>query len=360
MKIAIIISAKKNTGSISVFRDLINEYLTDSKLEVELFYLDNINDLEFKCSSTKINQFGILKSYNYDIVHSTGIRPDFYVFLNKFKFPEKTKFLTTIHSFIEIDLRNSYGWSIARVASIFWFWILKRFDLIVVLTESAKQYYSKRIENNIDVVNNGRSRLELHQISNLEIVKLTEFKSKYFIIATHARISKIKGLDLVIKSLVKLEDCAFVVVGDGPELDNLKRLAKHLNVSDRCLFLGYRKNVGSYFSYYDVFTMPSYSEGMPMALLEAVSFRVPCLTSDIEVFQEMFADDEVIKFISFDTNEFVTKINQMKDTCLRKSIVEAAYKRYLNFYTAEVMAQNYKKLYSKLNLINDIPYQSEV
>lgn len=356
MKIAIIISAKKNTGSISVFKDLINQYSIDSDLEVELFYFDNINDLKFNCSSTKINLFGMLKSYNYDIVHSTGIRPDFFVFLNKFKFSKKTKFLTTIHSFIEIDLRNSYGFFIAKVASVFWYFILKRFDLIVVLTESAKRYYSNRIHNNITVVNNGRSDLELHQIFNIDVVKLTEFKNKYFVIATHARVSKIKGLDIVIRSLVKLSDCAFVVVGNGPELDKLKRLASVLDVSDRCLFLGYRKNVGSYFSYYDVFTMPSHSEGMPMALLEAVSFRVPCITSDIEVFKEMFFDNEVVKFTLSDVNDFIMSINQIRDIRLRNSLAESAYKRYMDFYTAEVMAQNYKKLYSKLNLIDDIPY----
>ena len=116
MRIAIIITALAKQGSIYVFKELIHQLVKNKNCEVDLFYFDENIEIEVDCSITKISLFGELPDYNYDIVHSSGLRPDTYIFLNKNKFLSKTRFITTIHSYIRKDLQNEYNWVVSILA----------------------------------------------------------------------------------------------------------------------------------------------------------------------------------------------------------------------------------------------------
>jgi glycosyltransferase involved in cell wall biosynthesis len=94
--------------------------------------------------------------------------------------------------------------------------------------------------------------------------------------------------------------------------------------------------------------MPSLSEGLPLALLEAVSNRVPCLTSNIETFKEIFTENEVPKFETGNYSDFRDKVLKFEDNNFRISVINSAFKRYTNFYTNSVMCNNYLKLYNEI------------
>jgi len=347
MRIAFILTALVNQGSISVFKELIT-HLKPKDVVVDLYYFDEKIENDIDCNKQRISFSKSLPTYDYDIVHSTGIRPDLYVYLNKRKFSAKTKFLTTIHSFIRKDFNNEYNRVVSFLASNFWYKILGAQDKIVVLTNDAKSYYSKLLSSPISVVNNGRTNVENNLISDEDSWLLTQLGKKYKIIGTHAKISKIKGLEIVIQSLVILKDYVFVVVGKGKDLPELKLLAEKLAVQDRCIFLGYRSNIIPFFKFYQVYVMPSRSEGLPMALIEAVANRVPCLCSDIPTFKEVFSDEEVLKSPLGDVDEFTRKIIELENPQTRESLVDNAFDKYLSSYTGEVMADNYYALYSKI------------
>lgn len=70
-----------------------------------------------------------------------------------------------------------------------------------------------------------------------------------------------------------LPDFKYCIVGDGKERQPLQELAQTLGVADRVLFVG-RKPAGFRFlQLADIFVMPSYSEGFPLAMLEAASMQ---------------------------------------------------------------------------------------
>jgi len=347
MRIAFIITALANQGSISVFKELISQ-LTKQVIELDLFYFDEKIENNFDCEKYRISFSTSLKDNNYDIVHSTGIRPDLYVWLNKKKFPKKTKFITTIHSFIRKDFTNEYNWLISAIASNLWYRIISAHDRVAVLTNDAKLYYSKLLSLPIYVVNNGRTCISNNDIATEDEVLLRGIASKFKILGTHAKISKIKGLNLVIDSLVKLTDYAFVVIGQGKDLDELKANALRLGVEERCFFLGFRTNITPFFRFYDIYVMPSLSEGLPMALIEAVANKVVCLCSDISTFKEIFSEYEVMKFELGNVDDFIKKVFKLEDIKLKEQMIALAHEKYLSSYTAEVMASNYLKLYMEM------------
>lgn len=348
IRVAIILTALVKQGSITVFQELIRHLAKKDFIQVDLYYFDSRVDITVDCPIQRITFKGELPTYNYDVVHSTGLRPDIYVFLNKKKFLKKTKFLTTIHSFIRKDLNNEYNSIVSSVASFFWYKILKVQDVVVVLTESAKEYYKNLLSSKLVVVNNGRTVIQDYNTPHEDVEKLMVLVHKYKIIGTHAKITHIKSLDTVIKALPKLPEYAFVVIGKGRDLDQLVSLAKKIGVSERCLFLGFRSNILPYFQYYDIYTMPSLSEGLPMALIEAVANKIPCLCSNIDTFQELFNDEEVLKFKVQNVDDYVNKVMELSNSLIRNRLAENAFERYKGLYTGEVMTENYIKLYESL------------
>ena len=94
--------------------------------------------------------------------------------------------------------------------------------------------------------------------------------------------------------------------------------------------------------------MPSLSEGLPMALIEAVANKVVCLCSNIPTFKEIFSEDEVLKFKLGDVDDFIEKVFILEDAELKEQMIALAHEKYISFYTAEVMASNYLKLYREM------------
>ena len=92
--------------------------------------------------------------------------------------------------------------------------------------------------------------------------------------------------------------------------------------------------------------MPSKSEGFGLALIEAVQQKVPVICSDIEVFKELFNSAEV----SYFKLEDLTSLSEALKIAIETGSVKAdlAYVRYLNNYTASLMAGEYYKLYKNV------------
>nr|WP_315174748.1 glycosyltransferase family 4 protein [uncultured Flavobacterium sp.] len=350
MKIAYLFPRLDNKSSITLFQDLIHQLKKiDKNIEIDIYYFDDEVSLNFTEKTNQLSFWNFLPVNDYDIIHSTGFRPNLYTHFHKKKFNKKTKLVTTIHSFIYKDFQNQFNSIFAYIYSKIWYSGLRSQDAVVVLTDIAKKYYSDKIKTRLEVVNNGRKKMQTDSLSDSDNELMIKIRDQFsFVLGTHAVVSKIKGLDTVVKALQTLEDASFVIIGDGPEVENLRLLAKEVNVDDRVFFLGFKKNIGSFFKFYDVYVMPSKSEGLPIALIEAVSCKTPCLTSDIPTFKELFANDEVPSFKLDNPDDFCKEILKYKDVNFRESLTEKAYVKYLEKYSDEVMAKNYYNLYTKL------------
>lgn len=73
----------------------------------------------------------------------------------------------------------------------------------------------------------------------------------------------------------------YIICGHGALKNYLLQLAEQLHVSNCISFLGYRKDMMEIYQLSDLFIFPSYQEGLPMALLEAMTYGLPVICSDI-------------------------------------------------------------------------------
>ena len=98
------------------------------------------------------------------------------------------------------------------------------------------------------------------------------------------RLAEQKAHDVLLRALAHLKnqgiEARLIILGEGPHLKSLQRLAQQLNISDQVQFAGYVSNATAYISKADAFVMPSRWEGFSMARLEAMACGAPMVLSD--------------------------------------------------------------------------------
>lgn len=99
------------------------------------------------------------------------------------------------------------------------------------------------------------------------------------------RLSAEKGFDALIRSVHELLraglDVSLLIVGEGEQRRKLEGLIAALGAQDRIRLLGYRADTRDCYEAMDVFALPSYREGLPNALLEAMAMSVPVVATRI-------------------------------------------------------------------------------
>ena len=168
-----------------------------------------------------------------------------------------------------------------------------------------------------------------------------------FLIVSAGELNKNKNTEVIVKSLVYCTSAHYVACGVGPEEDNLRQLAKKLNIEDRFHLLGYRTDMPEILSIADTFTMMSFREGMPRALLEAMDLGLPCVGSDTRGIRDLI--DEKGGFICKPTDEkaFADAFNALiNDTEMRRRMGE--YNRNkVKDYSAEVVKTELFNIYKE-------------
>ena len=117
-----------------------------------------------------------------------------------------------------------------------------------------------------------------------------------FVVLFAGRLHPIKDLSTLLRAASLLppevrQTLRIVIAGDGPERERLEHERRALGIESTVLFLGARDDVGMLLQAADAFVMTSISEGLPMALLEAMASGVPCIATAVGGIPALFAGD---------------------------------------------------------------------
>ncbi|WP_134090022.1 glycosyltransferase family 4 protein [Olivibacter sp. XZL3] len=343
-KLAFVVPSLANKGPILVVRDIISNLNRELFQEIVVFYFDEIEEpIEVPAQKRRISFFGKESFSEFNVIHTHGLRPDLYVRKNR-RFI-KCFCLSTTHNIVKEEYSVSHNFLLASFVEKLWVYALKKHDSIVTLTHYMERYYKALLPKiKTVVIHNGRALpASYNKISKEDDSKLKTLKESNILIGSTCFVTRRKGLSQVIRALPSLPGYAFVLVGDGPYLENLRRLASQLKVDDRCLFLGSRREVLPYLSYFDIYAMVSYAEGVPLALLEAASIGLPAVCSDIPVHREMFNDNEVRFFNVTDLMSLQKAILSANESKSKLSVV--IKEAYDNRFTPKIMASKYENVY---------------
>ena len=165
------------------------------------------------------------------------------------------------------------------------------------------------------------------------------------------RLAEIKGPEDFIRATevieARIKDVVFLVVGDGPQREACKALAKSLPCHEKIIFTGDQKDSALYMSLMDVFVVPSLNEGMGRVIVEAGFLKKPVVATRVGGILDLIdgkhtgllvepRDPEAIA-------EAVCKI--LEDTLLALRLGERLYERVVPAFTEEAMTQKIDDLY---------------
>ena len=149
---------------------------------------------------------------------------------------------------------------------------IKQFDLSSVEDEMSKIYGGGVRNLALQGVYKGqRIRKELGIPLNAKVI------------LSVGEVNKNKNHKVGIEALAKLRDknTYYVICGRGPLMEAHKELAQSLGVGDRVILTGYRTDVADFYKMADVFLFPSFREGLPVAVMEAMASGLPVVATRI-------------------------------------------------------------------------------
>ncbi|MCG6550683.1 MAG: glycosyltransferase family 4 protein [Candidatus Magnetominusculus sp. LBB02] len=193
--------------------------------------------------------------------------------------------LCTVHS--------SYGYTETGVRKFLYEMILKLnmlFDVgFISVSEAVSEYLSglglkagraALIRNGISMPAAGQK-----EVSRQRQRQSLGLKTDDFVIISVGRLEPVKGHSYLLEAVSALlkegRVVKLLIVGDGRDFNALNERIKELGLANDARLLGFRADVGDLLPMADCFCMPSLSEGLPYALLEACAFELPVVASNV-------------------------------------------------------------------------------
>lgn len=232
-------------------------------------------------------------------------------------------------------------------------------DELIVPTDKIKEIFNNKynINRNMFVIPSGIDTKKFYPTTESkkqakEIRKKYNIKDDDFVIGSVGRIASEKSFDKVIialSELVKIDNkIKFLLVGDGAELNNLKKLAKELEVEKNVIFTGMVDYdiVPIYYQAFDVMVSFSTTETQGMTIIEALAASTPVVCIDDTSFRGV-VEHKYNGYLFKNNDEFYKYILELKhDKELYKTMSMNAKNSTYSF-SKEVFAENVLKVYHK-------------
>lgn len=115
-------------------------------------------------------------------------------------------------------------------------------------------------------------------------------------LVTVGRLVELKGMSVLLDAVNRLQETnpkvELTVIGDGPDRARFEQKAKRLGLADRVHFVGAQSQaeVAEHLGRSDVFVLPSFAEGVPVVLMEAMATGLPVVTTHVGGMTELIDD----------------------------------------------------------------------
>lgn len=303
----------------------------------------------------------LLRRLQPDVVHCHHPRPDIYggAAAHRTGVPV---ILTTVHAArVEVDtyaygsLRAWFGYLWDRYA------LHHYHDAVVFVSNHARRHmlelpFAPLRHPHISVIHNGldpQPYLTAQQAGPAPLISQLRRPGRPLIGAV-GRLVKLKNFECVIEALAALRNegvvCDLILVGSGPHCGVLQSISERLEVSDQVHFLGYQSDVPGIMAGLDFYVHPALTEGLPLALIEAMLMGRPIVASTAGGIPEIIRHGETgLLFSPSDKTALLENLHQaLNDKHLCHRLGNAAQEYALRHLTREVMTRAYLDLYNQL------------
>ncbi len=166
--------------------------------------------------------------------------------------------------------------------------------------------------------------------------------------------SPIKGQNYLIEALPQIlavfPDVKLWLVGDGILRGSYEEQVRSLGIEDRVVFCGHQTDTAKYFALFDVFVLPSLSEGFGIAIIEAMAGGAPVIASNVGGIPEIIENGyNGILVPPRDPKAISDAVNKvLEDRTLHDCFVERGLITVRNLFDISVVGKEFEKLYLEI------------
>jgi glycosyltransferase involved in cell wall biosynthesis len=261
------------------------------------------------------------------------------------------KLVSTVQGWVEISTKLSAYYRIEQHC-------LRTYDRILCVSEDLRDACVKSgvpadrcivVENAVDTSVHSR------QVSIEQAKRMLGFhESRSLVVGCLARLSPEKNLKTLIKVVDRLISdglsLELFIAGEGPERQELAAYIAALERQDRIHLLGHRLDTVNLLQAMDVFILSSLREGLPLALLEAMSLGVPVIAPRIAGISKLIVDGYNGLLVESASEERLTAalVRMFTDVDLRRRLADAGRQTISTHYNLETSMRRIRGVYEEV------------
>jgi len=284
--------------------------------------------------------------HKIDIVHTHNYKSDLIGALAAKM--GNAKWMATHHGWSGTDLKLEFYEKIDS-------FILRLSQKVVLVSKQVKQNFLHLKEACLEVIDNGipieKFDRPMHAGNTRSSLGLHPEDCAIVIVG---RLSSEKGHGVFLKAVCevikKIKHVKFIIVGDGPLRGDLEKLSDDLNLSGHVIFTGIREDMPDIYAASDIMVNASYTEGLPMTILEAMAAHLPVIATDVGAVGEVIQTEKNgILLQAGDANGLALKMIELATNKeKRRRFAEKAYQDVGTRFSDTRMAERYREIYYQI------------
>lgn len=347
-------ATEKSRNYICSFCDADSDFLKELTCTNPVVY--SLNKTEGNNISIPFKISSFCKQHRVDIIHSLGWGTYVEGLLAAKFLGKRRKF---IFSFRGKTMEDTLGIPKRRILAQR---LLSNFcDAILAPSEESRKEYSRDIRikpDKIQVIYNGID-LNRFRLNRSELIKeirgAFDFGSDDIVIGSIARFDPVKNMGGLVKAFSKIEKTTLgpvklLLVGDGPELPGIQKMAFGLGLRDRVVFTGMRRDIPDCLGMMDIYVQPSRFEGIPNSVLEAMASGLPVIATNVGGLHEIVEDGKTGFLVDLDNEAGLIRAIEflIRHADRRRQMGTDGRKGVISQFSISKMVSDYEDLYERL------------
>lgn len=322
----------------------------------KLFKALNIKVESLNCSRikgfifAKVRLNNLISKYKPNIIQTHGIRADRVII--KHWIPRIITLRTSLKQALPMQVKPIFlGKLIADLLYRYHLLYMKKRELVIVCSKSLSEELYRLGKVKSIYIQNGVDTYRYNIISEKLKKRLRDglnFPVNKKIFISVGSLIPEKNVGLIIKLFMRwefLKDTILIILGTGAEFTKYKKIVKDCG---NIKLLGDKHDVSKYLQIADYFISASNGEGLPNAVLEAMSTGTPCVLTDISPHREILGKSRLgVIFKNNDNKDLKNKVMQIMNMDY-DYLSQACRDHILKYFSATRMSLDYQRLYMKI------------